>query len=47
VKRALVLAGISADRIRTAGYGKRKPFCTQDNEQRWQQNRVDHFAIER
>jgi peptidoglycan-associated lipoprotein len=47
VKRALVLAEISADRIRTASYGKKKPFCTQDNEQCWQQNRVDHFAIER
>ena len=47
VKRALVQEGIPADRVRTVSYGKEKPFCTQDNEQCWQQNRVDHFAFER
>jgi peptidoglycan-associated lipoprotein len=47
VKRALVQEGIPADRIRTVSYGKEKFFCTQDNEQCWQQNRVDHFAFER
>jgi peptidoglycan-associated lipoprotein len=47
VKTALVQEGISADRIRAVSYGKEKPFCTEDNEQCWQQNRVDHFAIER
>lgn len=47
VKRALVQEGIPADRIRTVSYGKEKPFCTQDNEQCWQQNRVDHFAFDR
>jgi len=47
VKRALVQEGVPADRIRTVSYGKEKPFCTQDNEQCWQQNRVDHFAFDR
>ena len=47
VKRTLVREGISADRIRTVSYGKEKPFCTQDNERCWQQNRVDHFAFDR
>jgi len=47
VKRALVQEGVSADRIRTVSYGKEKPFCTEDNEQCWQQNRVDHFAFDR
>ncbi|MGA2336616.1 MAG: peptidoglycan-associated lipoprotein Pal [Terriglobales bacterium] len=47
VKRALVQEGVPADRIRTVSYGKEKPFCTQDNEQCWQQNRVDHFAVDR
>ena len=47
VKRAFVQGGIPADRIKTVSYGKEKPFCTQDNDQCWQQNRVDHFAIER
>src|SRR5208283_4184083 len=47
VKRALMQEGIPADRIGTISYGKEKPFCTEDNEQCWQQNRVDHFAFER
>ena len=47
VKRTLVQEGVPADHIRTVSYGKEKPFCTQDNEQCWQQNRVDHFAFDR
>jgi len=47
VKRALVQSGIPAERLRTVSYGKEKPFCTQENEQCWQQNRVDHFAFDR
>jgi len=47
VKQALVQRGISAERIRTVSFGKEKPFCTQDNEQCWQQNRVGHFVFER
>ncbi len=47
VKRALVQEGVPADHVRTVSYGKEKPFCTQDNEQCWQQNRVDHFAFDR
>ncbi len=46
-KQALVQAGISADRIKTVSYGKEKPFCTADNEQCWQENRVDHVVFER
>lgn len=47
VKRSLQQQGISAERIKTISYGKEKPFCSQDNEQCWQQNRVDHFTIDR
>lgn len=47
VKQALVQRGISPDRIKTVSFGKEKPFCTQDNEQCWQQNRVDHFELAR
>jgi peptidoglycan-associated lipoprotein len=47
LKRTLLLQGVSADRVKTISYGKEKPFCTQDNDQCWQQNRVDHFAIAR
>ena len=46
-KQALVQQGVPAGRIRTVSYGKEKPFCTEDNEPCWQQNRVDHFAFER
>ncbi len=46
-KEALVQHGVPAARIRTVSYGKEKPFCTEDNEQCWQQNRVDHFAFDR
>ena len=45
VKNALVQAGINADRIKTISYGKEKPFCTESNEQCWQQNRRAHFVF--
>ncbi len=44
VKSALVAAGVGADRIKTISYGKEKPFCTESNEQCWQQNRRGHFV---
>ena len=45
VKQSLLQQGISADRIKTISYGKERPFCAQDNDQCWQQNRVGHLAI--
>ena len=45
VKQAMVQAGIATDRIRTISYGKEKPFCTESNEQCWQQNRRGHFVF--
>ncbi len=45
VKQSLLQRGISPDRIKTISYGKEKPFCTQDNEPCWRQNRVGHLAI--
>jgi peptidoglycan-associated lipoprotein len=47
LKRALLQEGVSADRIKTVSYGKEKPFCTDENDQCWQRNRVDHFDIAR
>ncbi|MGO9405170.1 MAG: peptidoglycan-associated lipoprotein Pal [Terriglobales bacterium] len=47
VKQSLLQQGVSAERIKTISYGKERPFCTQDNEQCWQQNRVDHFVFQR
>ena len=44
VKNALTQAGVAANRIKTISYGKEKPFCTESNEQCWQQNRRGHFV---
>jgi peptidoglycan-associated lipoprotein len=44
VKTALTQAGVPADRIKTISFGKEKPFCTESNEQCWQQNRRGHFV---
>jgi peptidoglycan-associated lipoprotein len=44
VRNALTQAGVPADRIKVISYGKEKPFCTESNEQCWQQNRRAHFV---
>jgi peptidoglycan-associated lipoprotein len=41
---ALIKAGVEASQIKVISYGKEKPFCTQSNEECWQQNRRDHFV---
>lgn len=46
-KQFLVQAGVTADRIRTISYGKEKPFCTESNEQCWQENRRAHFVYQK
>jgi peptidoglycan-associated lipoprotein len=47
VKKGLIGAGVSADRIRTVSYGKEKQFCTEHDESCWQQNRRGQFSIDR
>jgi peptidoglycan-associated lipoprotein len=47
LKRSLVAQGVPADRVKTMSFGKEKPFCTDDNDSCWQQNRVDHFSMAR
>ena len=47
VKNALVTAGIGAARIKTISYGKEKPFCMEENEACWQQNRRGHFVYQK
>jgi len=47
VKNALVQGGVTADRIRTISYGKERPFCTDENEACYQQNRRGHFVYEK
>jgi peptidoglycan-associated lipoprotein len=47
VKAALTQGGITADRIQTLSIGKERPFCTESNEQCWQQNRRGHFIYQK
>ena len=47
VKSALVSAGVSASRVKTISYGKEKPFCMEESESCWQQNRRGHFVYQK
>lgn len=47
VRQTLLQQGITSSRLRAITYGKERPFCTQDDEQCWQRNRVAHFTIDR
>jgi peptidoglycan-associated lipoprotein len=46
VRDQLVKLGIARDRIKTISYGKEKPFCDEESEQCWQQNRRAHFSLQ-
>lgn len=46
LKDSLIAQGVSADRIKIVSYGKEHPFCSDDNEQCWQQNRRDHLGLQ-
>jgi len=45
VKDYLVSLGIEGSRVNTVSYGKARPFCTDHDENCWQQNRRGHFVI--
>ncbi len=45
VRDYLVSLGVPADRVMTVSKGKEAPFCTEQNESCWQQNRRGHFVI--
>ena len=47
IVQALISAGVNPDRIRTVSYGKEKQFCTEANEQCYQQNRRAGFSVDR
>ncbi len=47
LKKALINDGVDASRIRVISYGSEKPFCTEENETCWQQNRRDHLKLDR
>lgn len=41
----LASLGISERRVRTVSYGKEKPFCSENSERCWQENRRAHFLV--
>jgi peptidoglycan-associated lipoprotein len=45
VRDYLVSLGIGADRITIVSKGKESPFCTEETESCWQQNRRGHFVV--
>ncbi len=45
VREYLVSLGLAADRISVVSKGEEQPFCSEETETCWQQNRVGHFII--
>jgi peptidoglycan-associated lipoprotein len=45
VKDYLVNLGIAPSRVTVVSKGKEQPFCSEENESCWQQNRRGHFLI--
>ena len=45
VQTYLVNLGVPAGRVVVVSKGKEQPFCNEDNESCWQQNRRGHFVI--
>lgn len=43
-KNYLISLGITTDRMDTVSWGKERPFCTEQTEACWQQNRRAHFV---
>ena len=46
-QKLLIASGIASTRIRVVSYGKEKPFCSDETESCWQQNRRAGFALDR
>jgi peptidoglycan-associated lipoprotein len=45
VKDYLVSLGVAGNRVTIISKGKEQPFCTEENDSCWQQNRRGHFLI--
>jgi peptidoglycan-associated lipoprotein len=45
VRDYLVSLGVSADRVSTVSKGKEQPFCKEETETCWAQNRVGYFLF--
>jgi len=47
LKKALVQNGVDLSRVKVISYGEEKPFCKQEDESCWQENRRDHLKLDR
>ena len=45
-RSALISAGVDASRIEVVSYGKERPFCTEETDDCYQQNRRAQFVVE-
>ena len=45
-RSALMSAGVDASRIEVVSYGKERPFCTEETDECYQQNRRAQFVVE-
>jgi len=45
VKEYLISLGVPTGRLTVVSKGKEQPFCSEENESCWQQNRRGHFVI--
>jgi peptidoglycan-associated lipoprotein len=45
VRDYLVSLGLAADRVTTVSKGEEQPFCSEESESCWQQNRRGHFIF--
>jgi peptidoglycan-associated lipoprotein len=45
VKDYLVSLGVAANRVTVISKGKEQPFCSEESESCWQQNRRGHFVV--
>ena len=45
VKDYVVSLGVTADRVSTVAKGEEQPFCKEETEACWQQNRVGYFVF--
>jgi peptidoglycan-associated lipoprotein len=45
VRDYLVSLGVSGDRIQAVSKGEEQPFCREDTESCWQENRRGHFVF--
>jgi len=47
LKKALVADGVEVSRVKVVSFGEEKPFCSEENDSCWQENRRDHLKLDR